>query len=95
VSAKTIKVLALRQILRSAFIVELTDELAELSWILFEVASGGYAAVQAKALEAAKPVTALRLLTDEERRALRRGAVDWNAFQREAEPQEEEPGEDE
>lgn len=90
VSSKTVKLLANRQNLRSAFVVEVIAELAEFGWILFEIASGGFGAVQAKTLEAAKPVTAKRLLTDDERRALRRNAVDWATFEREAKPQQEE-----
>jgi hypothetical protein len=93
VSTITIKILAKRRLLRSAFILELSGELADLSWIFFELASGGFAAVQAKALEAAKPVTVRRFLKDEERRKLNRGDdMDWDALRREVEPHEEEPG---
>ena len=95
VSAKTIKKLALRKHLRRAFAAELADSLVEYSWVLFELDSGGYGAVQAKTLEAAKPVTAMRLLTDDERRELRRGLVDWAVFEREAAPEQESPDEDE
>jgi hypothetical protein len=95
ISAKTIKLLAIRQNLRSAFTVELIGALAEYDWILFELATGGYGAVQAKTLEAAKSVTAKRGLTDDERRALRRGAADFTAFEKEAAPEHEEPDEDE
>src|SRR6202035_2400474 len=72
VSVKTIKTLATRRHLRRAFAAELTDTLAEYSWTLTEIDSGGYAAVRTKTLEAAKPVTAKRWLTDDERRALKR-----------------------
>lgn len=89
VSGKTIKLFAKRQNLRSAFVVEVIAELAEFDWILFEISSGGFGAVQAKTLEAAKPVTAKRLLSDDERRTLRRNAVDWATFEREAKPPEE------
>lgn len=94
VSAMTIKYLAIRRNLRSAFVVELIAALAEFDWILFELASGGYGAVQAKALEAAKPVTAKRWLTDGERMALRRGEVDFTAFEKEVTSEHEQPGED-
>ncbi len=87
ISAKTIKLLARRSHLRSAFVVELIATLADRhEWIMFELAIGGYGAVQAKALEAAKPVTAKRWLTDEERKALRTGDTDWEAFEEEATP---------
>ena len=95
VSAKTVKFYATRRRLRSAFIVEVIDALAEFSWILFEISSGGFGAVHAKTLEAAKPVTGKRWLTDDERRALRRGTADWAALRREAAPEPEEPDEDE
>lgn len=84
VSAKTIKKLAARRHLRRAFAAELTDALAEYSWTLTEIDSGGYAAVRTKTLEAAKPVTAKRWLTDNERKALKRGTAQWSAFEREA-----------
>lgn len=71
ISAKTLKLLGRRQNLRSAFVVEITTALADYDWVLFELASGGYGAVQAKALEAAKAVTGVRFLNAEERSALR------------------------
>ena len=95
VSTKTIKMLGTRKHLRRAFVAELTDTLAEYSWTLSEIDSGGYAAIRTKALEAAKPVTAKRWLTDDERRALRRGKANWSAFEKEAAPEQEQPDEDE
>src|ERR1017187_8357999 len=65
VSAKTIKILGTRKHLRRAFVAELTDTLAEYSWTLSEIDSGGYAVMRTKALESAKPVTAKRWLTDD------------------------------
>ena len=94
-SAKTIKLLAVRQNLRSAFVVELIAALADYDWIMFELASGGYGVVQAKALEAAKSVTARRWLTDDERRAIRRGTEDSTAFENEVVPENSEPDEEE
>ena len=95
VSAKTIKVLGSRKNLRRAFVGELTDTLAEYSWTLAEIDTGGYAAIRTKSLESAKPVTAKRWLTDDERRALKRRKTDWFAFETEAAPQQELPDEDE
>lgn len=95
VSVKTIKLLAIRQNLRSAFVVEVVAELAEFGWILFEIASGGFGAIQAKTLEAAKSVTAKRLLTDDERRALRHDNIDWTVFEVELKPQQEDTIDDE
>jgi hypothetical protein len=95
ISGKTIKLLALRQNLRSAFVVEVVAEIAEFGWILFELGSGGFGAVQAKTLEAAKSVTAKRLLTDDERKASRRDNIDWVAFELEARPPQEDSTDDE
>jgi hypothetical protein len=95
VSARTIKKLGARKHLRRAFVAELTDTLAEYSWTLSEIDSGGYAAIQTKALEAAKPVTARRWLKDDERRALRHNEADWSAFEKEASPEQEHLVEDE
>ena len=84
VSAKTIKFVGDRSHLRTAFLAQLVDALAEYSWTLSEIDSGGYAAIRTKALEAAKPVTAKRWLTDDERRALKNGKSKWAEFEKEA-----------
>jgi hypothetical protein len=55
----------------------------------------GYGAVQAKALEAAKSVAARRMLTDDERRKLRRETEGFQELLREAEPvRDDEAGDD-
>jgi hypothetical protein len=95
VSAKTLRILSKRKHLRSAFVVEVISELADgYDWILFELSTGGYGAVQAKTLEAAKVVTVKRLLTDQERRDLRRGVADFEGFEQEAAPDDEPSDED-
>jgi hypothetical protein len=94
VSGSTIKLLGGRQNLRSAFVLEVSDALADYDWILFELNAGGYGAVQARALEAAKSVTAKRFLNDDERRAIRRSTSDLQELLRQAKPEEEEPGDD-
>jgi hypothetical protein len=59
---------------------------------MFELAgTGGYGAVKADALEAAKPVTRGRLLSEEERSKSRRDGIpakEWSALEREAMPRE-------
>src|SRR5215475_325725 len=95
VSVRTIRKLAARRHLRRAFAAELTDALAEYSWTLTEIDSGGYAVLRTKTLEAAKPVTAKRWLSDDEWRALERGAVKWSAFEKEAMAGQQELDEDE
>ncbi|MGY4230395.1 hypothetical protein ACVMIH_007756 [Bradyrhizobium sp. USDA 4503] len=45
--------------------------MADHDWILFELASGGYGALQSKALEAAKSVTAVKFIDANERSTLR------------------------
>ncbi len=68
------------------------DVLADdYDWILFELASGGYGVVQAKALEAAKSVTARRGLTVEEHKELRRGTADFQKFEAEVAPEDDPP----
>lgn len=95
VSAKTVKLLAIRKNLRLAFTMQLIVEIAEFGWILFEINSGGFGAVQAKALEAAKPVTAKRLLSDDERSALRKGTIDLEALEAEISVSDDEAPDDE
>ena len=95
VSGATIKYVALRRNLRSAFVIEVIDALAEYHWTLFELNGGGYGAVRTKTLEAAKSVTAKRLLTDDERKGLRNGKLKPAALEKEANPEQDEPDEDE
>jgi hypothetical protein len=95
VSAKTIRILGRRRHLRQAFVVLVTEELAEFGWSLFEILSGGYGAIQTKTLEAAKAVTVKRWITDDEKKALRQGKADWGALEKEANPDQEQPDDDE
>lgn len=79
ISNKTIKTLGRRRRLRAAFITALADEMAELGWSLIELVEG-FAAIRSSTLEAAKVVTQRRQLSDEERRSLRRGTLDFAAL---------------
>lgn len=80
-SRQTIRKASRRSTLRSAFVVELIDALASgYDWLLIELSSGGFGAVQAKALEAAKPVTGKKYLTADERRSIDRGKANYDAF---------------
>jgi hypothetical protein len=92
VSVRTIKFLAKRKTLRSAFASELKDALLDYGWVLVEIETGGFGAEKAKLLEAAKPVTAKRWLDDEIRRALRRreeiDAGEFARLEKEASPDE-------
>jgi hypothetical protein len=95
VSAKTIKLLAKRETLRSAFIEELKEFLPDYSWVICEIESGGYGAIRAKLLEAAKPVTARKWLRDDERRKLKDGSFKFSALDSEIMPEDEAPDDDE
>lgn len=90
ISAKTILHLARRERLRVAFLQSVMDELLEFDWVLAEVA-GGFGAVRASALEAAKAVTGRRFLTPEERQR----HLEWDALEREAMPESEDEKADE
>jgi hypothetical protein len=90
-SGQTIRKVARRSTLRSAFVVELIG----YDWLLVELSSGGFGAVQAKALEAAKPVTGKKYLTVDERKSIDRGEADYNAFHREVVGETEEQIDDE
>lgn len=92
ISGRTIRVLGKRTQLRSAFVVELIAVLADrYDWIMFELEVGGYGAVKASTLEAARPVTASRLLTDVERQALRSRNASFDAFEEEVAPEQDQP----
>ena len=95
VSAKTIKLLGGRRNLRIAFVAEVIDALHEYGWALFELGNGGYGAVRASALEAAKSVTVRRGFTDDERNDLRRGVLDWPDLESEAAPDQDQQPDDE
>ncbi len=88
VSVKTIKLLSQRKHLRSAFLIEIIEALAEHSWILFEIGTGGCGAIKASSLEAAKPVTAKRFLSDAERKMLKGSEMDWSELQQDASPEQ-------
>jgi len=93
VSARTIKFVAKRETLRSAFVDEVKDSLLDYGWVLVEIETGGFGAEKAKLLEAAKTVTAKRWLDEGLRRTLRRGEeIDSDEFaelEREASPDRE------
>jgi hypothetical protein len=94
VSATTIKRVAGRQHLKSAFVLELVREIQEFGWVLCELATGGFGAIRATALEAARAVTAKRGLNERDEKMIRRG--DWSALEKEATPdQDENPGDEE
>jgi hypothetical protein len=90
ISAAAVKLVSVRSVLRAAFILALADEMEDLGWIFFELRGGGFGAIQAKALEAAKPVTPMRWLAEAERKALRLGTLDVAALAKEASPEEDE-----
>ena len=84
-STATIKKIARRKSLRSTFVVYLSDALADsYDWQIIELASGGFGAIQGKALEAAKAVTGNRYLSETERKMLVRGTADYEEYHREA-----------
>ena len=90
ISTKTIKALANRQQMRCMFVKDLIDTLADRhDWILVELASGGFGAVLARTLEAARPVMTHKFLTEDENQGLQTGDIDWIYLEEEAFPQSE------
>lgn len=85
ISWKTIRRLAGRKRRRIAFVERLTDALAEYSWTLAELDAGGFGAIANESLAAAKPATVRRWFSEDERRALRQDALDWDALRDEVE----------
>lgn len=84
VSAKTLKVISHRERLHSSFVQDVRDDL-EVNYrlIMFEIDSGGYGIVAAKAVEAAKPLTAKKWISEVERSSIRNGIVDWERLEAE------------
>ena len=93
VSEKTIRIMAKRKRLRSAFIVAVTSSLTDFGWSVCEIESGGFGAIQTKALEAAKTVSITRLLTEDERQALKLRDFDFTPWEAEVRLEESEPDE--
>jgi hypothetical protein len=96
-SGKTIRILSARKTLKRAFIDPLIDVLdADYDLILIELNTGSYGVVPMKALEAAKARTAKIWLTDDERKALKRGTLNFAALEKEvAPPEDDQPDDDE
>lgn len=94
-STKTIKFISRRINLRGAFVVALADALVEYGWNMSELDTGGFGVIQTKSLEAAKAVTARRYLSDDELRAVRRDVFDATQWIEEAQPEQDEPDENE
>src|ERR1700722_11011016 len=90
ISVVAVRVVSNRKVIRAAFIASLSREMEDFGWIFFELDSGGFGAIQTKALEAAKPVTPMRWLDDAERKALRLGTLDVATLAKEAAPEDDE-----
>ena len=75
VSEKTLKLLGQRKRLRSAFVVDISKNLADFGLCIIELDAGGFGIVRAKSLEAAKAITVKRLMTSEERAYIKGGAL--------------------
>jgi len=91
ISEKTIRILSKRQRLRVAFIAELIVVIDDYGWVLVELPSGGFGAVQLTAIEAAKPVTISRFMPEDLRREWRKAAPDFNRLQAEFDAEMGEP----
>jgi hypothetical protein len=64
VSEKTLKLLGQRKRLRSAFVVDISKNLADFGLCIIELDAGGFGIVRAKSLEAAKAITVKRLMAE-------------------------------
>lgn len=73
ISEKTIKLIGYRTKLRGSFADRVAEELLELGLMMIELDNGGYGLIPAKSLEAARPITARRFLTDTELALIRHG----------------------
>jgi len=84
VSNSTTRLLAGRRNLRAAFVMELSEVLAtDFDLAMVELDTGGFGITPIKSLEGAKAITAKRLLSEAEVRALRRGSNNLDELRRE------------
>jgi hypothetical protein len=71
-SGKTIRLVSGRTTLKLAFINMLAEALAQHSVSIVELDTGGYALIESKSLEAAKPITAKKFGSEDELRLLQK-----------------------
>lgn len=86
ISEKTLRLVSHRSSLRLAFLSELKVALDAYGWILVDLEIGGFGVVQAKALEAAKAVTAKRWLSSDDKAELAKKDPDFTVFEDELWP---------
>ena len=94
ISQKTLKLLSYRFRLKSAFVVSVSDAIADFGLYLIELDTGGYALVSAKSLEGAKAVTAKRLMGDMLKRLVDGSELDFESLEEEALAEAEDPVEE-
>src|SRR5262249_47377114 len=83
ISDRTIRLISGRKRLEASFRLSLNDDLAQFGFIMVGLDSGGQAVVKIAALEAAKPITAAKVLDTKELQALKRGSLQIEPFRRE------------
>jgi hypothetical protein len=83
VSAKTIKLLARRTKLRTAFLELLIDAVLLRDYVLVELESGGFGIFEASSIQAAPAITTRRFFTEERRAALRNDEIDYDELETE------------
>lgn len=76
VSDKTIRLVSGRTRVEGSFRVRLNEDMAELGFVIVPLESGGQAVVKISALEAAKTLTASKVLSELELKDLKRGTLD-------------------
>lgn len=76
VSDKTIRLVSGRKRVEGSFRVRLNEDMAELGFVIVPLESGGQAVVKISALEAAKTLTASKVLSELELKDLKRGTLD-------------------
>lgn len=90
ISEKTLKLIGYRERLKAAFIVNVTEALADYHDLCLIQISNGFGIIPNKSLEAAKAITAKKILTKEELDSLRNGEdLDFESLRREIENKDE------
>lgn len=82
ISDKTIKLVSGRSRLEESFRVNLNNDISEYDYIIIRLGSGGQAAIKISSLEAAKTVTAKRVLSNAEIQSLTKGNPDIDAYRK-------------
>ena len=85
ISGKTLRFVSGRTTLRSAFLVEVIDKLADMSLTMSELDNGSFGIIETKILEGAKSFTARKMFNEAEIKKIKKNSIDFAPLETELE----------